>query len=190
MTRRFLALLALAGSLALSFLPSPADAAYIVMCLANRPTVAPGPGRYTATASGNVYQLDREGCAPMLATDVQEASANGFVQTGSLRAIILSGASAQAQVGILPPSAYILAVAVQNQGATAPLGGLKFGTTAGGTDVITGINASGNNTITVSSDTSLAKRAFNSTGATNLWVDSNGGWNSAKVIITVLYTFF
>lgn len=190
MSRRFLAPLALAGVLALSLLPTAADAASILMCKPASPGQgSAGPGRVTFQGTGNSYQLDRWGCAAMLATDVGEATASGFAQTGSLRAIVLSGATAATQIGILPPAAYIKDIVVQNETANAVTNGLKIGSTSGGTDIVSGILATAYD-LRAATDVSIAKRAFSATQSQAIFVDAVTSWNSARVIVTVTYTFF
>lgn len=197
MTARIFRLMALLRltilTLLLLFIFTPlAGAASIMMCKPPSPGQgSAGPGRVTMAGTGNSYTTDRWGCAAFLASDVGEATANGFAQTGSLRAIQLSGATAAAQIGQLPPAAYIVGIIVQNQGANAPTGGgLKIGTTSGGTDIVSGMLATGNNAINIASDVSIAKRAFNMTQAQPVFVDAVTSWNSSTVIVTVLYSFF
>ncbi len=189
MSRRHLFPLALAGLLALSFV-APAEAASVVMCKPASPGTAPGPGRVTMSATGNVYQIDRAGCAPFLASDIGEATVNGFTQSGAVRAMILSGATAAAQVGTLPPAGYILGIIIENESAAVigVGGGIKLGTTSGGNDISTGIAVS-SFLRTSATDVSIAKRAFSATQATNVFVDASS-WTGATVIVTVLYTFF
>lgn len=193
MSRRLRLLsIAAAAALALGF-AAPADAASIMMCRPPAPgTGSSGPGRITMQGTSNVYQLDRWGCAAFLATDVGEATANGFTQTGAVRALVLSGATAQAKVGDLPPAAYILGVAVENESATAISAvnnaGIKIGTTAGGTDIVNNMAVTSWNRGTAT-DVSISKRAFSATQATAVWVDM-ASWTGVTVVVTVLYTFF
>jgi len=187
MTRKFLAGLALVALTAV--LATPADAGTIVMCRPAAPGTAAGPSQFTAPGSSTTYAIDRAGCAPFLITDVGDASANGFIQTGPVRAMILSGATAQAQVGTLPAGGYILGVVVNSESANAPTNGLKFGSTAGGTDIISGILSTAF-TVTSATDASIAKRAFSPTQSTAVWVDAVTSWNSTRQIVTVLYSFF
>ena len=99
MTRRFIAALALAAAVA-GFAPSPASAGSIVFCRPASPGVAAGPGRFTAPGSGNAYSLDRAGCTVGLVTDAGDFQANGFVQVGNARALVVTGITAAVSMRI------------------------------------------------------------------------------------------
>lgn len=188
MTRRLLAGLALIA-LAIGFAPAPADAASIVFCRSASPGTAAGPARFTAPGSGNAYQLDRAGCTLGLVTDIGDFQANGFTQSGPLRAIVITGATAQIQVGNLPPSAYIQAVIAQETSGRTMSFGVKLGTTAGGTDIISGMNVT-SFSLTNAADVSFAKRVFSQTQAQAVFLDAVTAWNGASVVLTILYSFF
>lgn len=179
----------IAGALLALGLASAADAASLIVCQPGRPGVTPGPGQFKAAASGNLYTLDARGCTVAAYTDIGDFNAAGFIQNGAERAIIVSGVTAQAQIGTLPASAVIRHIIAQETSGHAVTGGLKWGSTAGGTDIVSGMNVASSG-YTVATDASIAKRIFGSSTAAALWVDAVTAWNSANVTVTVIYSYF
>lgn len=86
----------------------------------------------------------------------------------------------------LPSSAVIREIIASNTTVNAVTGGIKIGTTAGGTDVVTAlaVAASANTYVT---DANLSKRYFSQSSAQQIFIDAVTGWNSASVQIDILY---
>lgn len=183
--------LACAGAALLAFALAPhAGASSIMMCAPSKPSAALGPGQFTAPSSGNVYSLDNRGCVVARASDQGDFRAAGFSNQYATRQIAVTGITAQDFTSIvLPPSAVILQVVVQNTTANAVTGGVKIGTTAGGTDVVTALTC-GASCLTFVADSALSKRVFSATATQALSIDAVTGWNSASLNVTVFYGFF
>lgn len=80
---------------------------------------------------------------------------------------------------------YIKDIIINNTTANAVTGGLKFGTTLGGTEVISAV-AVGSSAFLVVADASYTKRVFSTTANTTVYVDAVTGWNSASLDITLV----
>ena len=88
--------------------------------------------------------------------DVKNATSG--VQLLSVKAIGASGAGSF----YLPPNAVMREIIIFNTTANAVTGGLKFGTSSGGTDVVAA-QAVGASAFTFVSDATLLKRSFSTT---------------------------
>ncbi len=100
--------------------------------------------------------------------------------------ISVSGVVAANTGLVLPPNATILQIIIYNTTANAITGGLKFGTTAGGTDIVTA-QAVGANAFLSIADASILLRVFSTTASQVLYFDAVAAWNSANVTVRVLY---
>lgn len=69
---------------------------------------------------------------------------------------------------------------IQELAGNAVTGGLKFGTTLGGTDVVTAQAVAGSS-LAMIADSALSKKIFSRTAEQIIYVDAVTGWNSAKV---------
>lgn len=87
---------------------------------------------------------------------------------------------------MLPANCVLREVLVFNTTANAITGGLKLGTTAGATDIITAL-AVGASAAAFTADASLSKRFFSPTSTQQIFFDAVTGWNSANVNIHILY---
>jgi hypothetical protein len=85
---------------------------------------------------------------------------------------------------IVPARKIIDRVIVTNNNGNAITGGLKFGTTNGGIDVVAALAVAGNS-ISVISDATLLKRLFSRTLDQAIFFDTVTLWNSANVDIYV-----
>lgn len=84
------------------------------------------------------------------------------------------------------PAGYVIEhLALANTTANAVNGGLKAGTTLGGTDVIATTPATANSIQTVPG-ASFAKRIFSQTVDQTIYVDAVTGWASASVDVVVV----
>lgn len=101
---------------------------------------------------------------------------------------MLTGTTA-VQVGTLPPSTYIQHIIVNNTTANAVTGGIAFGSTSGGTDIVTALTC-GANCLAFTLDSALSKRVFSTTAQQPIYAAAVTAWNSANVTITVVYGYF
>lgn len=84
----------------------------------------------------------------------------------------------------LPPTAYITSIIIYNRTANAVTGGIKIGTTAGGTEVVTA-QAVGANAFVECATINL--RLFSVSAYTTLYVYDVTDWNSANVDVFIQY---
>lgn len=189
MTRRLI--VAVAALIALAAIGGQkAEASTQRMCISPSAGTAAGPGRWVAPGSSTAYSVDTRGCALVAAADQADARSAGFRSEDVGKSIVVTGITAQDFSSItLPPSAYIRAIVVQNTTANAVTGGVKIGTTAGGTDVVSALTCGANCLVHVT-DSALSKRVFSTTASQNLSIDAVTGWNSANLTVTVIYGYF
>lgn len=95
----------------------------------------------------------------------------------------LSAVGTQSSFSV-PPSFLIDRIQVVNNTASAVTGGLKFGTTSGGTDVVLAL-AVGANVLTPVADAALLKNMFSKVSSQTVFVDTVTLWNGANVDISV-----
>jgi hypothetical protein len=113
-------------------------------------------------ASANLYQLS-DGSFGLGQIIGKKATANNADTTISI------------------PSGYqILALAMEETANHAVTGGVKIGTTSGGTEVVAA-QAVGALSLTGVADAALLKKLFSFSGATTLFIQAVGSWNSAVV---------
>lgn len=102
-----------------------------------------------------------------------------------LNVLSLKNAAAAGNL-FLPANAVVREVIVRNTTANAITGGLKFGTTSGGTDVAAAL-AVGANSIALLTDALLLKRSFTQAATQQIFFDAVVAWNNASVTIDVIY---
>lgn len=93
--------------------------------------------------------------------------------------------SAAAQL-TLPAAAYIDKILIKNTTANAITGGLKMGTTAGGSDVFSGVAVAANAAISVT-DAALLKKFFSLTATQDLFLTAATNWNGASIQAAFIY---
>lgn len=86
----------------------------------------------------------------------------------------------------LPARARIIDIVVKNNTANVITGGLKFGTTNGGTEVVLAL-AVGNAALTVPLASLILLRVFSLATSQVIYFDTVTSWNSAAVDITILF---
>lgn len=101
-----------------------------------------------------------------------------------MRSVNVVGATTATQIA-LPQGAFIQHIFVHETSNRAITGGLKFGTTNGGTDIISSIAVSGNSKVHAT-DSAIATRGF-LPGSQTVYIDAAGSWNSAKADIFIIY---
>ena len=82
----------------------------------------------------------------------------------------------------IPAGNALLAVLVENTTANAVTGGVKIGTTAGGTDVVVALTV-GASALTFVADAAVLKRLFSMSSAQTLHIQAVIAWNSANLNI-------
>jgi len=205
MKRFLLALLATAA------LASQADAA-VKMCLSERSDGVAGPRQLTTnTSPSSTYNLDAFGCAMILPNDVGAMSAFGmstFPSGGQVSVGPINAGTTTTPTVVLPPRSFITDIVVINTGVTdVSGGGIKIGTTSGGSDVVFLMSASNSRTnyASVYSGTGGALNATNSatnpSGTTTLnnrafinqqtlFIDTPGAWFNSGVSGTTVTIFY
>jgi hypothetical protein len=148
--------------------------------------------------TGNFYMLNGQGCAVIAQADVGWLLGQGFSAGPPFGANILfntgvlpASGTADIVVGNIPPGAYIQHIIVNNLTANAVTGGLSFGTTANGTDVVL-TQAVGANGLVFVTDATLLKRVFSTTASQPIHMApaSGGSSNSANLNVTIVYGYF
>lgn len=185
----------LAGALSLGIgaiiAPQVAEAAFIRVCAPDRAGAPLGPRQVTAP-SGTSYNIDGRGCGLVANADALGLQSSlGFIIDPGVAYVTRASTSTAFSPITIPIGAYIDSITVQEVSGAAIVGGLKFGTTAGGSDIATWgpatlLNASYNHV----PDVSMLKRAFSSTAPQNVHFDAVGNWNQGAVNITIHYSFF
>lgn len=84
----------------------------------------------------------------------------------------------------IPPNCVIERIAIANTTANAVTGGMKIGTTSGGTEVVAAQAVGADALLEIDEDSILLKGPFSRTANTTLWVRPVTAWNSASLDIT------
>lgn len=202
-------LTAIAAALALALVPvvsfqvAPAEAAVTVMCAPQLADTAAartigagiaGTGSASSVPSGTTYVLNGQGCTIAQQADLGWFLSQGFSagppfgQNIIYTTGVLTGTTS-VQIGTLPPSTYIQHIIVQNTTANAVTGGIAFGSTSSGTDVVTALTV-GASALVFTTDSALSKRVFSTTASQPIYATAASAWNSANVTITIVYGYF
>lgn len=189
MTRLSRLLLAAALLAPLAFLAPAADAAQVNACRAAAAGNAPGPGRWTAPASGTTYSLGTGGCALLSPADLADALADGFAVRSQLFAAVAYRFTAATSI-VVPAGTYIDRVIIQETSGGAVTGGLKIGTTSGGTEVASSITCAAS-CLTWVPDVSLSTRIFAASAPQTLFMGAVTNFNSGpQITVTVMYGYW
>lgn len=86
----------------------------------------------------------------------------------------------------LPAGAVIQQVIVQNTTGNVITGGLKFGTTAGATDIVAAL-AVGATSLNIVASAAILKPLFSTSATQQIFIDAVAAWNSASANIWILY---
>lgn len=185
MNRHLLRSIFVVGLLAGSIMA--ADAAKVQVCAPSRAGAVLGPSPIKARASGNTYTTDTRGCALVAGADVNDFKAQGFITDPQVA--YASQLTAAGSV-VLPASAYIDSITIQETSGAAITGGWKIGTTAGGTDVVAAAVVGANGLVSVP-DVSMLKRVFSSTSPQTLFMGAVTNFTDGPAVnVTVHYSFF
>lgn len=96
---------------------------------------------------------------------------------------VLNALAANGTISI-PGGFRVMGIAYANTTANAVTGGIKIGTTSGGTDVVAA-QAVGANAIGTVADADILKRLFSRTAAQTLYIQAVTAWNSASVELSL-----
>lgn len=195
MMKRILSGLIVAGALALASLP--AQAANIWMCQGDVSGATTGTrtigGTLSQVPSGTVYVLNGQGCALVASGDVGYFQSQGFTQgSNSFSAVYPVGVATGTTdfvVATLPAGTFIQQIIVANSVAAAVTGGISFGTTANGTDIVTALTC-GSSCVTFVADSAMSKRVFSTTAQQAIHAAAVTAWNSTNCTITITYGYF
>jgi hypothetical protein len=122
------------------------------------------------------------------ANNLNEVTAATARTNLGLTASGILSATSQVTAGslVLPAKGIIRHILVKNTTANAITGGLKFGTTAGATDIVAALTV-GANFIGHVFDAVLLKRFFSTSATQTIFFDTVTLWNSASVDIYIIY---
>lgn len=192
-----LAAIAFAG---LALASVDANAAAQIMCQGDVSGASTGARQVVVTSSTAspqpTYNLNSGGCALIQLADIGFFQSLGFTPGTNGGSIIFNVGVATGTtdfvIGNVPAGAAIRGIYVQNSVAAAVTGGISFGTTANGTDVVAAlaVASSGNSFVT---DALTLKRIFPATGASAtqaLHAAAVTAWNSTNCTITVTWEYF
>lgn len=90
---------------------------------------------------------------------------------------------AEAGTIVIPANCYVEKVIVKNNTANAVTGGLKFGTTLGGVNVVAALAVGAN--VFVAANPLLS--VFSTTATQTIYIDAVTAWNNANVDVTIVY---
>lgn len=106
----------------------------------------------------------------------------GGVKGGVLQALAQTSAFSL----VLPAKGVLLGVFIKNNNGNAITGGLKFGTTNGGVDIVAALAVAGS-FIGHTFDAALLKRFFSTSATQQIFIDAVTLWNSANVDVSIPY---
>jgi hypothetical protein len=86
---------------------------------------------------------------------------------------------------VAPPGFVLQQVVIENTTVNAVTGGIRIGTTNGGTDVVVAL-AVGANALTFITDAALLKRLFSTSADQTLYVQAVVAWNSAALNVWLI----
>lgn len=193
MTRlRNLILAAAAIAAALILPPAPqAEAAQINVCAPTASGTSPGPRRWTAAGSGTTYGLNNAGCVLLSPVDLADALSDGFVLRSQLFSAVAYRFTAATSI-VIPGGTYIDRIIVQETSNAAITGGLKIGTTNGGTEISASITCAAL-CLSWVPDVSIttSARIFANTGPKTIFMGAVTNFNSGpEVTVTVVYGYW
>lgn len=139
----------------------------------------------SANATVKVNDLEKDGTIAIVGT----SSTAGSFTIDEIVAVHNSRALAQTAAFTMsvPANNGIDAMYIKGNNANAITGGLKVGTTLGGTDVISAQTVGANALLKVA-DADLLKKIFSSGSAQTLYFDAVSSWNSANIDVTIKYS--
>lgn len=178
-------------------LPKPAQAATVYMCQGDVSGASTGSRTVTVTSSTAspqpTYVLNSAGCASVAGADVGFFLSQGFVNNANGFAVVATGITntsspSPAQV-TLPANSYITGIIIENTTATSVTGGVKVGTTSGGTQVVANFQCLAS-CLTSVTDALILRRVFSTTTPQTLFIDGVTALSGAILNVTVTYQLF
>jgi hypothetical protein len=196
--KRLLSFALAAALLASAWISTPAHANGQILCAPEPAVSAPGPRRWVNTSSTAVpqpaYSLNANGCAYIQQADIGFALSQGFQSGPDSNAIIFTTGvqtgTTNLVIGNLPAGAYVSSIVAVNSTANAVTGGIAFGTTANGVNIVATLACAANCVAAAPGNAALAGSAFSATASTPLNAAAVTSWNNANVTITVVYRYF
>lgn len=104
---------------------------------------------------------------------------------GPVRVVSLTNVNSATPL-TLPARSYILAIIAECTTVNTVTGGLKYGTTLGGSDIISSLTTVSQG-LSYSGDVAISKRIFSLTNSQTIYVDARTAWNSATVNTWIIY---
>jgi hypothetical protein len=181
--------LALLAALAIGALPifaAPAQAYSLYLCSQLRSGSAPLT-RWTAPASGTIYNLDPRGCGLISAADLGDANSAGFVAQSPSRTVIAKGMTSGTTQVQIPAGVVIERILIEEDSGGSVVG-LKIGTGDGSNNILSA-SVVPVNSVTSTDSTSLGLRHFPRSGPTTAYITATT-WASSRINITILYTYY
>lgn len=86
---------------------------------------------------------------------------------------------------VIPKNYYIESIHIKNTTANAITGGIKIGTSSGGTQVISALAIAGNYNDVTEDSSVILKKFFSDTADTTLFLQAVTAWNSANINVTI-----
>jgi hypothetical protein len=106
-----------------------------------------------------------------------------------IRRIVRTGITAN--VTVLIPAGYsIVDVIVRGTNGNAVTGGLRIGTSDGGSQVIDALAVAGNSLQSAVDGAALLKRVFSHSAVQTLYIQAVSAWNSANLSVTFILNRF
>jgi hypothetical protein len=200
-TRLILAASALAAAIALPASEQPARAAFgSYLCAPTLPNSESGMARTigganTFVPSGTLYVLNGQGCAFIANQDVGAFQSQGYTGGQNFFSTSLVGLTANTTTTnspTLPAGAYIHNIVIAETSGTAVSGGVKIGSTAGGTDIVAAQAVAGNALVTIT-DASLLKRSFGTgpaPAAQQIFFGAVTAFSPSVLNVSIMYSLF
>jgi hypothetical protein len=194
MTRltRLAAALAFAGAAFLA--TAPAYAASVTLCEFDQASKASGPRRVVNPNTGDAYVTNGQGCALILYSDVGYFQSQGWTLGTPY---IAQSNQGNVQTGgltfVLPAGTIIRDIIWQEVSNVTPTGGIRMGTTSGGSQVVAGFALAASSLVSTP-EVSMLERVFPTTTSiltpTTLYVTPVTSWAGSAVDVTVIYGYF
>jgi hypothetical protein len=152
-------------------------------------------GANTFVPSGTLYALNGQGCAFVANQDVSSFLAQGYTGGQNFFSASLVGLTANTTTTnspTLPAGAYIHNIVLAETAGTAVSGGVKIGTTAGGTDIVAAQAVAGNALVTIT-DASLLKRSFGTGPAPavqQIFFGAVTAFSPSVLNVSIMYSLF
>jgi hypothetical protein len=168
-----------------SILPAQASSVWLCIPVTN----SAGSKRVVNPNTTNAYVTNGRGCALIGSADIGYFQSLGYAQVGTFQAIVALAQTTSFSM-ILPAGTFIQDIISQETSGAAITGGIKIGSTSGGSDVLAGMTVSAS-TLNMATDVSMSKRVFSATAPQTLFIGTvQNSFNSAALNLTIIYGYF